>query len=146
MKKGKEKKRAKQQKKEQPNPIPEPEIKPEEIKKEIKKENSTKMTDAIYNKETMSFMVKPAAEVTKEKKEYTYLSLSKKLTDELLDFATKDGIDMTAETPQGVKVRQTNAIKMYTEIALMTFIDTRNIRNARPAPEAEVEVEAEAEA
>ena len=103
------------------------------------------MGNAIYNKETKSFMTPAESDEKKPaKKEYYYLSLDKWLTDQLLNFARADGIDMAAETPQGEKVRQTNAIKMFVEVAISEFIASREAKDA-PAEEPEAELESKEE-
>ena len=100
------------------------------------------MGNAIYNKETKRFMVPEASAVAGKstKKEYYYLAIDKYLTDQLLNFARADGIDMAAETPQGEKVRQTNAIKMFVEAAISELITAREAKDA-PVEEPEAEPE-----
>lgn len=81
---------------------------------------------AIYDPKTKKFLTPEAAKEAAGPKETVYLSIDKGLTDQLVAFADEDGIDRTAETAMGRKVRTTNAVKRYVEVAIAEFIASRS--------------------
>lgn len=82
------------------------------------------MPEMVYDAKTKQMV--PLTEMKKAQKTgHVRMSLNKALADKVLAFAVADKIDMTAKTDTGKKVRATNTLRKYIEIAVGEWIEAR---------------------
>lgn len=85
-------------------------------------------TKAVYNPDTHSFMTPAEAKEKGVSKEERFkVNIGATLGGQLLECAKADGIDTSADTPMGEKVRQTNAVGMYVKQAIREFLAARQV-------------------